>query len=206
MPNDPVEIPQIDRLEENCHNFLYEAKNYIRDTLYLFNKLYGTSFSEASQFSKARKTGKSLVEFATENLGDEHALTKMILESVPWVEMIIAMRNAIEHPEGHSGSLKIENFQRDPNQKLGEPVWYRVKDGKNVTEPSSIRADFDTFIHNLLCLGEDIFVSWANENLQSPELMEIFCISEEERDPEKPIKYVVGPGGKLREAMANLPG
>src|SRR5258705_13927453 len=26
-----VAVPQILRLEEECHNFLYEAKNYIRD-------------------------------------------------------------------------------------------------------------------------------------------------------------------------------
>ena len=38
-----------------------------------------------------------------------------------------------------------------------------MKDGKNATEPSSIRADFDTSIHNLLTLGEDVLVSWANE-------------------------------------------
>ncbi|MBV8109186.1 MAG: hypothetical protein JO012_05410, partial [Hyphomicrobiales bacterium] len=29
----PVEVPQIARLDEECHNFLYEAKNYIRDLL-----------------------------------------------------------------------------------------------------------------------------------------------------------------------------
>src|SRR4051794_33829154 len=34
----PVEIPQIERLEADCHNFLYEAKNYIRDVLYVINK------------------------------------------------------------------------------------------------------------------------------------------------------------------------
>jgi hypothetical protein len=205
-PNAPVEIPQIERLEGDCHNFLYEAKNYIRDVLYVVNKLYGTSFSEASEFSKARKGGKSLIEFATETFGPDDARTKMLVEAVPWVEEAIAMRNAVEHPDGYSGRLVIENFRRDPDQKLSEPVWHRVKDGKNATEPSSIRADFDTFIHNLLTLGEDVLVSWANENLESPEMMEIAIIPEERRDPKNPAKYTVGPGPKLREALAKLPG
>jgi hypothetical protein len=61
--------------------------------------------------------------------------------------------------DGYSGRLVIENFRRDPDQKLSEPVWHRLKDGNNATEPSSIRADFDTFIHNLLTLGEDVLVS-----------------------------------------------
>ena len=205
-PNAPVEIPQIERLEADCHNFLYEAKNYIRDVLYVVNKLYGTSFSEASEFSKARKGGKSLIEFATETFGPDDARTKMLVEAVPWVEEAIAMRNAVEHPDGYSGRLAIENFRRDPDQKLSEPVWHRLKDGKNATEPSSIRADFDTFIHNLLTLGEDVLVSWANENLELPEMMEIVIIPEERRDPKNPAKYTVGPGPKLREALAKLPG
>jgi len=116
------------------------------------------------------------------------------------------MRNAVEHPDGYSGGLVIENFRRDPDQKLSEPVWHRVKDSKNATEPSSIRAGFDTFIHNLLTLGEDVLVSWANENLESPEMMEIAIIPEERRDPKNPAKYTVGPGPKLREALAKLPG
>jgi hypothetical protein len=205
-PNAPVEIPQIERLEQDCHNFLYEAKNYIRDLLYVVNKLYGTSFSEASEFSKARKGGKSLIEFATETFGPDDARTKMLAEAAPLVEEAIAMRNAVEHPDGYSGRLVIENFRRDPDQKLSEPVWYRVKDGKNATEPSSIRADFETLIDSLMTLGEDVLVSWANENLDSPELMEIAIIPEERRDPKNPAKYTVGPGPKLRETLAKLPG
>jgi hypothetical protein len=69
-----------------------------------------------------------------------------------------------------------------------------VKDGKNATDPSSIRADFDTLIHNLLTLGEDVLVSWASQNLDSPEMMQIHIIPEERRDPQNPPKYTVGPG------------
>ncbi|WP_316187682.1 MULTISPECIES: hypothetical protein [unclassified Bradyrhizobium] len=205
-PNALVEVPQIDRLEADCHNFLYEAKNYIRDVLYVVNKLYGTSFSEASEFSKARKGGKSLIEFAKETFGPDDARTKMLVEAAPFVEEAIAMRNAVEHPDGYSGRLVIENFRLDPDLMLSEPVWHRVKDGKNATEPSSIRADFDAFIHNLLTLGEDMLVTWANENLELPEMMEIVVIPDERRDPKNPAKYTVGPGPKLREAFAKLPG
>ena len=37
-----------------------------------------------------------------------------------------------------------------------------------VGKPSSIRADMETCIHNLLTLGEDVFVSWASNHLQVP--------------------------------------
>ena len=53
--NAGVEVPQIARLEPECHNFLYEAKNFIRDLLQVVNHLYGTTFEEASEFSRAAK-------------------------------------------------------------------------------------------------------------------------------------------------------
>jgi hypothetical protein len=58
--NAPVEVPQIARLEEECHNFLYEGKNFIRDLLQVVNHLYGTTFEEASEFSRAKKGSQSL--------------------------------------------------------------------------------------------------------------------------------------------------
>ena len=59
-----VQLPQIPRLDEECHNFLYEMKNYVRDLLNVFNRLYGTDFKEASEFFQAKKDSKSLIEFA----------------------------------------------------------------------------------------------------------------------------------------------
>jgi hypothetical protein len=53
--NAGVEVPQIARLEPRCHNFLYEAKNFIRDLLQVVNHLYGTTFDEASEFSRQQR-------------------------------------------------------------------------------------------------------------------------------------------------------
>src|SRR5262249_2838764 len=47
QPGEPVQLPQIARLDEECQNFLYEAKNYIRGLLQVVNLLYGTDFKEA---------------------------------------------------------------------------------------------------------------------------------------------------------------
>lgn len=190
--NTPFEVPQIARLEEEVHNFLYEGKNFVRDLLKVFNLLYGTMFEEASEFSKGKKRGgKSLIEFAEATFGADDARTKMLKEFAGPVEMLIAMRNAVEHPDGYSGKLVIENFTVDPDGKLAEPSWHREKDGKRVHDPSSIRSDMSVFIHNLLTLAEDIYVSWANENLSAPKLMQIALIPEDQRCPEAPVKYIV---------------
>lgn len=204
-PNAPAEIPQIPRLEEEAHNFLYEVKNFIRDLLYVFNKLYGTSFEEASEFSKPRKPRKSLVEFAEETFGPDDDRTKMFKEAVPFVEQVIAGRNSVDHPNGHSGILVVKNFSRDESGKLLEPTWHREKDDKRVSEPDPIQADFETTIFNLLGLAEGVFITWAVRNLQDSDLMQIARVPEDKRDASCPVAFVVAPGEKLKVALENLP-
>jgi hypothetical protein len=189
-------------LEEDCHNFLYEAKNYLRDLLKVFNLLYGTQFKEASEFSRAKKGKLSLVEWASKNFGGEDPKAKFLQEGVAAVNHLIDARNAVEHPDGYSGTLRIENFTLEPDGRLGEPVWCREKDNKTVAAVSSIRADIDTSIHNLLVLGEDVLVSWAADHLKAPSLMRIALVPSERRNPHCPVKYVVTASVELEKQLA----
>jgi len=120
--NAPVEIPQIARLDGECHNFLYEAKNFIRDLLQVVNLFYGTTFEEASEFSRAKKGSQSLVEFAEKTFGADDGKTKMLREAGPSIEELISMRNAVEHPDGFSGKLRIANFTLGADRKIDEPT------------------------------------------------------------------------------------
>jgi len=153
-----VAIPHVIGLEEECHNFLYEAKNFIRDTLRAFNLLYGTGFVEASEFYRAKKPKKenqSLISFAESKFGPNDAKTELFKQMFPTVERVVNYRNAVEHPEGFVGSLKIRNFRLDPNGKFTEPGWWLEKDGNKGSE-SSIRADLRGIIENLLILAEEM--------------------------------------------------
>jgi hypothetical protein len=138
--NAPVEVPQIARLEDECHNFLYEGKNFIRDLLQVVNHLYGTTFEEASEFSRAKKGSQSLVDFVEKTFGADDGKTKMLKEAVPSIEELISMRNAVEHPDGFSGKLVVANFTLCADRKVDEPTWHREKDGNAAGELSSIRA------------------------------------------------------------------
>ena len=75
---DHCEIRHIVRLEEECHNFLYEAKNFVRDFLKAFNILYGATFAEASNYFRPAtpKNGKqSLIWYAeTSRSGIAHSI------------------------------------------------------------------------------------------------------------------------------------
>lgn len=197
-----INIPQIGRLEQECHNFLYEAKNYIRDLLKVVNLLYGTEFREASEFSRARRGGLSLVDWASKAFGDEDPKTKFLQEAVGNVECLVDARNAVEHPGGYSGTLRIDNFTLEADGKLAEPVWHRENDGKDVDDLSSIRGGMEAAIHNLLLLGEDVLASWAADHLKAAEFMRVAAVPSERRDPQCPVKYVVTVSLELERKLA----
>ena len=62
-----VVLPQIMQLEEECRNYLYEAKNFLRDLLKVFNLLFGANFDEASEWTTGKKPKPSVVGFAETN-------------------------------------------------------------------------------------------------------------------------------------------
>jgi hypothetical protein len=126
-----VSVPSVVGLEQECHNFLYEAKSFIRDALKAFNLLYGTGFVEASEYARPKKkVGKSLIEFAEATFGPNDPKTAFLKKLSPTVEQVVRFRNAVEHPGGHSGVLNIRNFRLEPDAKLSEPCWWTEKDGK----------------------------------------------------------------------------
>jgi hypothetical protein len=201
-----VAVPCVTRLEEECHNFLYEAKSFIRDLLKAFNLLNGTVFVEASDYfrpEKPKKGKQSLISFAESTFGRNDPKTELFKQLLPTVERVVNYRNAVEHPEGYSGTLQIRNFRLDPNGKFSEPGWWTEKDGKKGPE-SSIRADLYGITENLLMLAEEMFVLWAMDNLQFPQFSRIALVPEEKRDPNNPILYVVTASAELEKKIANL--
>ena len=116
-----VELPQVMQLEEECRNYLYEAKNFLRDLLKVFNLLFGTSFEEGSEWTMAKKPRPSVIGFAEANFQKRPDHIRYLQQLPRCVETFVKMRNAVEHPGGHSGDLVIRNFRFEPDGKLSAP-------------------------------------------------------------------------------------
>jgi hypothetical protein len=174
-----------------CHSFLYGYKNFVRNLLAVFNLLYGTAFKEASEFFKGKKQAKSLVNFAEDCFGINDPKTKFLKEAETNLINYISMRNAIEHPNGRSGTFKISNYALCRDGKVEEPCWWRETPTEKEIEKSSIRMGFEVAIHDLLILAEDIIISWANEHLSLPSFKQLTYIHKEKRDSNCPVKYKV---------------
>lgn len=201
-PGTAIDVPQVARLEEECHNFLYEAKNYIRDLLRVINALYGTSFSEASEFYRDKKRGLSVVSWAVQRFGKDERRTKFLREVAGLIKHVVDARNAAEHPGGYSGTLRIRNFELLPDRRIDEPVWYREHGGRVVEDPVAIRAILNNVIDGFLVLGESVFVSWADQHLKMPDLMRLTTIPPELRDPDCPVKYEVTISSEVEQRLA----
>ena len=64
------EIPHVPRLKEDCENFVYEFKNFLRELLDVFNLLYGTDYDEASQWIwKSQKQPVPVIAYAAAKFG-----------------------------------------------------------------------------------------------------------------------------------------
>lgn len=197
-----VDVPQMPRLEEECHNFLYETKNYLRDLIQVFNLLYGTDFKEASEWVRASKGKQSVIDFAAKTFGGSDIKTVFFGQMSTCIEPFIDMRNAVEHPKGHSGELKITNFARDADGRLADPVWSRQKDDKTEYGPLPIVGDMRVAVQNLLILGEDLLIMWAMTHLTMPDAMAVTVVPESQRAPQCPIKYRIGPSAALVAKIA----
>jgi hypothetical protein len=195
-----IQLPRITTLDQDSQNFLYSAKNFLRDLMKLFNFLYGTNFEDASDYlpPKGKRPRSSVLSFAEQTFGSTDRRTVFLKKFAPNVERIITYRNAVEHPNGYSGPLEIRNFQLE-NGKLIEPCWRLSKDIN--AKPASIRSDLTTIIETLLTLAESVFVSWADHNLKMPDFNQIEFIPREQRDPNKAVKYRVGATHQLLQRI-----
>jgi len=78
----------------------------------------GSSFTEA-RYDRA-------ITWAEKEFGDNDPIGKFLkVDHGLWIQKLVKMRNATEHPGGHSGHLHIKNFEVETtnnNPSLKEPL------------------------------------------------------------------------------------
>ena len=67
-----VEVPQIPRLREDCEEFLYSAKNFLRDLVTAFSALHGTGYKEASDWTPVGSRTDSVMTYGKNKYGADH--------------------------------------------------------------------------------------------------------------------------------------
>jgi len=173
-------VPQVMRLSENCENYLYNAKSFLRDLARIFEPLFGKKFTEA-RYDK-------IYEWSKSQFGENDNLTAIIKQDHDlWIKKIVSMRNAVEHPGGYSGHLHIHNIEITFDSKTKEPILVQPTWQLNNEPRVPILNDLETYIWNLLEFAEDLLVlSFEKFDKKFP--IVIAQIPEKERDPKCPIR------------------
>jgi hypothetical protein len=189
------EVPHVIGLQEAAEEFLYQAKNFLRDLLGLFEIVYGCPLKDASDLTNMKGTGDSeLVKWAAANLGPDHYLTQLLKTEQEWIAEVIRMRNAVEHPGGHSSTLKVTNVRVYP-EGFVPPTWQR-----NSGAESSIIHDMDIILNNMLTFAEEVLVHAAMDKVHTKHVR-FYEIPVEQRRPEMPIRFRVGPSPELAATL-----
>ena len=190
-PLDPITHmyynPHMQNLEAFSENFLYHAKNYLRD-LGLFLKFFYPSLKlpETPFSTKGKKN--IFNDFLELKRPD---LSTVFTEDRIWINELISKRNSVEHPDGYNGRLKIINFQTTETQVIIPPVWYREKNEEKLSDVTDILQDINVWVTNLLTFSEDIIIHFCIENNFCAEGIVICKIPKEEQDKDCPIKFKV---------------
>jgi hypothetical protein len=152
-----VEIPYIPNLEIIFEGFFYNAKNIVRDLGVLMGLIYGKRFSEASDWCAFGNKKESNVSSYFQRLTRKHAgyatIRNMVENSRDVIELIVRIRNAVEHPGGSSGTLNLINCQISPEGIHGPKFSF---DGE--TKDYAVIASLKEVHELLLDLAETVIV------------------------------------------------
>jgi len=194
------EVPHVIGLNGEAESYLYEAKNYLRDTLSSLKIFFGRDFpdkiNEASSYYDPKGTGKSaLALWAEKKFGADDPLSEMFRGEQKWTGDIVRMRNAVEHPGEKSGTLIIKNIVAT-EKGLEPPLWNREGE-----PPSNLLVDMEMGLENMLTLGEELLIQCIQKRMAPNNVMEFVEIPIEARRQEAPQRFTVQIKAEIREKM-----
>jgi hypothetical protein len=76
-----IEVPQIPRLREDCEEFLYSAKNFLRDLVTVFSALHGSTYKDASDWTPVGKRTDSVMTYTQDKYGENHPNAKYFVST-----------------------------------------------------------------------------------------------------------------------------
>lgn len=178
-------VPHVIGMQDEVENFLFSAKTYLREVARLLNNLFRANLpNEAAIFWDPKGGESKVAQWAKDRFGEDHGTTRMLLSEADWIGEIVRKRNAVEHPNGKSGVLKVVNYERIAAGII-PPHWSR--EGTSPIGPTDLYKDISVTMDNLLTLGEDLLIEAIRNDPAFPQIILAF-VPEEDRDPKAPVR------------------
>lgn len=193
------EIPYVIGLESHVEDFLYSAKNYLRDLLILFKEAYNCPYVEAKVFGDLPEKGEiEIAKWAARHFSEDDVLVALLRSESEWTTELIRKRNALEHPGEKSGALILHNIRlHRSGLGLVPPTWQR-----SAMPETDVISDMKAFVYNLLTLAEDLLADLVMRSLPMKGALSIYEIPEENRNPAMPIRLQLNLSPELATKLA----
>ena len=178
--------PHVVSLQDEVESFLFASKTYLREVARLLNLLFEAGLPcDSSIFWDPKGQKSEVVKWAEDTFGSDHETTNMLASEADWISELARKRNAVEHPGGKSGTLRVKNFERLPGGGIRPPVWARDYDDEG--QATDIYKDISVLMDNMLTVAEDFLVDAIRANPSFPMIL-IAMIPEQDRDKSCPVR------------------
>lgn len=185
--SDVMNLPFVQSLEILFEGYFYNAKNIIRDLGPIFQLLYGKRVEDASAWCAFGKSGQSEVAIYLSRMQAKlphYGAVRELIEQVRQnVELVVTVRNALEHPGKRSGTVSVYNFR--PTKDGIAPPAFTISDRDGTWD---IASHMQNLHETLLSLAEAVTVFGLLSHFQNSS-MGIERIEESKRNPDMPIAY-----------------
>lgn len=169
-----IEHPSVLRLSD-ARIFLKYSKQALQKLATFFELIFKCEFS-GPHFHRIRD--KAFVVF-----GEDHTVTKLLVEDQDWIKELLMLRNEDEHPK----SVKpfLVGYDITP-----------LEDGRFFIKPprffneSPVLNRIEVFSENLLTFCEEM-IAYSLETF-FPAMVKVYTIPESERDLECPVRFKLG--------------
>lgn len=178
--------PWVMNLDGRLESFLHSAKLALRDSGGILSLFFGKNFGH--KYHKA-------LEWAKKGFDEDDPLVQVLASHARWISEVIDLRNAVEHPtDKPRWQLHIENFRLVRNGStlaLRDPIWCLTGES-----PRLVSRNLPAIVDCFLRLSEELYVTSLIKQ-DTPILVKIEEIPQEERDPSAPVRFqAIGLGVK----------
>ena len=184
-----VELPFIPSLQILFEGYYYNLKNVIRDLGGTPMKiLYGKRFEEASCWfsfkdGKEADVSKHLRRLEASNHAGYSTVRELIDRNRDNFRHIISIRNAIEHPGGSAGTVRVRNWSAEKGGIVPPYLYFEERPETRFDVVTDMIASHEA----ILSLAETVLVFGMMFHM--PPFMGIQYRAPEARDPQAPVAY-----------------
>lgn len=172
---DVLRLHSVRNLTNDVETFLYHAKLAFRELKDLLLYTQDKGFKASTKYSH-------IADWSEKRFGNDNPLSKWMRSNCDWIQKLIDSRNAVEHPDG--ATLTIKNFHLKENGNVSDPLW-----ALNGEVPKSILRDMNVIPANMLEYAE-ILLIYALQNTKAIYPIVIAEIPESMREKANPMRFI----------------